>query len=156
MKNTAKGLLRNIFVIFTVMAVSVSGLWNTEVFAQQNEDKMTDADKVSVIFTHDMHSHMGADKVEKDGKVTEIGGFARLKTVIDEIKTEYPESFIFDAGDFASGFSGQDMFVCSLSGIPATGTYTLEITPYTVYRSVKQCGQTVTVTVVDGIVMLIV
>lgn len=115
MKKTAKGLLRNIFVIFTVMAVSVSGLWNTEVFAQQNEDKMTDAGKVSVIFTHDMHSHMGADKVEKDGKVTEVGGFARLKTAIDEIKSEYPESFVLDAGDFAMGTPYQTIFASEAS-----------------------------------------
>ena len=56
----------------------------------------TDTDTVSVIFTHDMHSHLDE--------------FAKLKTAMDEVKKEYPDSFILDAGDFAMGTPYQVTF----------------------------------------------
>lgn len=74
------------------------------------DNNKADADTVSVIFTHDMHSHMDADKVKKGGKVVEVGGFARLKTAMDSIKAEYPDSFVLDAGDFAMGTPYQTIF----------------------------------------------
>ena len=57
---------------------------------------MTDTDTVSVIFTHDMHSHL--DEATK------------LKTAMDNVKEKYPESFIVDAGDFAMGTPYQVVF----------------------------------------------
>ena len=56
----------------------------------------TDTDTVSVIFTHDMHSHLDE--------------FAKLKTAMDDIKDEYPGSFVADAGDFAMGTPYQVTF----------------------------------------------
>lgn len=59
----------------------------------------TDTETVSVIFTHDMHSHLDE--------------FAGLKTTMDDVKEKYPGSFVLDAGDFSMGtpyqviFSGQ-------------------------------------------------
>ena len=56
----------------------------------------TDTDTVSVIFTHDMHSHMDE--------------MAKLKTVMDDVKDRYPDSFVLDAGDFAMGTPYQVIF----------------------------------------------
>lgn len=70
----------------------------------------TDADIVSVIFTHDMHSHMSADKAEKNGEVVEVGGFARLKTAMKRIQETYPDSLVLDAGDFSMGTLYQAIF----------------------------------------------
>ena len=55
-----------------------------------------DTDTVSVIFTHDMHSHLDE--------------FAKLKTAMDDVKDEYPDSFVLDAGDFAMGTPYQVTF----------------------------------------------
>ena len=63
----------------------------------------TDTGEVSVIFTHDMHSHMDADRVSKDGEVVETGGFGKLKTAMDEVRADYPDSFVLDGGDFSMG-----------------------------------------------------
>lgn len=71
---------------------------------------VTDADEVSVIFTHDMHSHMDADRVSRDGKVVEVGGFGKLKTAMDEVKSDYPDSFVLDGGDFSMGDAVSDDF----------------------------------------------
>ncbi len=56
----------------------------------------TDTDTVSVIFTHDMHSHLDE--------------FAKMKTAMDDVKEDYPNSFIVDAGDFAMGTPYQVTF----------------------------------------------
>ena len=67
-------------------------------------------DTVSVIFTHDMHSHMDADKSMKDGRTVKTGGFARLKSAMDDVRKEYPQSFVLDAGDFSMGTPYQTIF----------------------------------------------
>jgi len=92
-----------VFTSMTCIGSQSGGLWSAEAYAAGKDDRMTDADTVSVIFSHDMHSHMAADKAEKDGKIVETGGFARLKTAMDQVKEEYPETFVVDAGDFSMG-----------------------------------------------------
>ena len=86
-----------------VMLLS-SGVINIESYAT------TDTGEVSVIFTHDMHSHMDADRVSKDGKVVETGGFGKLKTAMDEVRSDYPDSFVLDGGDFSMGTPYQTIF----------------------------------------------
>lgn len=86
-----------------VMLLS-SGVINIESYAA------TDRGEVSVIFTHDMHSHMDADRVSKDGKVVETGGFGKLKTAMDEVRSDYPDSFVLDGGDFSMGTPYQTIF----------------------------------------------
>ena len=49
----------------------------------------TDADTVSVVFTHDMHSHLDE--------------FGSLKTAMDAVKERYPQTLALDAGDFSMG-----------------------------------------------------
>lgn len=55
---------------------------------------------VTVLFTHDMHSHMLPSK-EVDGG--EFGGFARLMYAIDQQRKKYPDSILVDGGDFSMG-----------------------------------------------------
>lgn len=111
MKKTAKAMLTIVLIIFmAVISVFSGGLPASEILAAENVNKVTDADTVSVIFTHDMHSHMDADKAEKNGKIIENGGFAKLKTAMDSVKEKYPESFVLDAGDFSMGTPYQTIF----------------------------------------------
>lgn len=69
-----------------------------------------DTDSVSVIFTHDMHSHMSVDRVEKNGEIVEVGGFAKLKAAMTHVQETYPDSFVLDAGDFSMGTPYQTIF----------------------------------------------
>ena len=43
---------------------------------------------VDIVFTHDTHSHLNSFRTVVDGENVEAGGFARIKTVIDEKKEE--------------------------------------------------------------------
>lgn len=38
------------------------------------------------MFTHDMHSHLDSFTTNVDGELQEVGGFARIKTLINEQK----------------------------------------------------------------------
>jgi 2',3'-cyclic-nucleotide 2'-phosphodiesterase (5'-nucleotidase family) len=66
--------------------------------------------EISIIFTHDMHSHFDADRYAENDKILQRGGFAYMKSAINNIKTRYPNSFLFDAGDFAMGTPYQTIF----------------------------------------------
>ncbi|NLD19037.1 MAG: bifunctional metallophosphatase/5'-nucleotidase [Clostridiales bacterium] len=88
------------------LSLAVSGLCTGFVSAETSEEEKD----ISIIFTHDMHSHMDADKAEKDGKIVEVGGFAKLKTAMARVKSDYPGSFVLDAGDFAMGTPYQTIF----------------------------------------------
>ena len=66
--------------------------------------KAADASKhLDVLFTHDTHSHLNSYSTVVDGKQEEVGGFARLKTLIDEQKAKNPDTLLLDGGDFAMG-----------------------------------------------------
>lgn len=105
MKQKLKSALCGVGIaaLFGGILFAGSGLWNESY-------GVTDTDEVSVIFTHDMHSHMDADRVSKGGKVVEVGGFGKLKTAMDQVKANYPDSFILDGGDFSMGTPYQTIF----------------------------------------------
>jgi len=76
---------------------------------------------VSIIFTHDMHSHFDAERCMIDGKPAERGGFARMKTVIDRIKADNPDTFLIDGGDFAMGTPFQTIYSSEASELRMMG-----------------------------------
>ncbi len=55
---------------------------------------------VTVLFTHDLHSHLLPAEKEGGG---EYGGYARLMTVIREQREKYPDALLLDGGDFSMG-----------------------------------------------------
>lgn len=72
----------------------------------KNEEKSSRAGEVTVLFTHDIHSHLDEFKVA-DGKV---GGFGRLKTALDKERSGNPATFVFDGGDFSMGTLYQTVY----------------------------------------------
>ena len=63
----------------------------------------SDSKEVDVMFTHDTHSHLDSFTTKVDGELQEVGGFARIKTLINEQKKENPNTLILDGGDFSMG-----------------------------------------------------
>ena len=59
--------------------------------------------EVDVMFTHDTHSHLDSFTTNVDGELQKVGGFARIKTLINEQKKENPNTLILDGGDFSMG-----------------------------------------------------
>lgn len=65
-----------------------------------------DDNEVAIVFTHDLHSHI--DSFKLDGN--DVGGFARIKSLIDDTKSNNKNVFVFDAGDFSMGTLFQTIF----------------------------------------------
>lgn len=69
-----------------------------------------EAKTVDVIFTHDTHSHLDSFSATMDGEAMKVGGFARIKTVIDSQKAENPDTLVLDGGDFSMGTLVQTVY----------------------------------------------
>ncbi len=63
----------------------------------------SDTKEVDVMFTHDTHSHLDSFTTNVDGELQKVGGFSRIKTLINEQKKENPNTLILDGGDFSMG-----------------------------------------------------
>lgn len=68
------------------------------------------AARVDILFTHDTHSHLDSFSTIIDEEEVTVGGFARIKTVIDEKKAENPDTLVLDGGDFSMGTLVQTVF----------------------------------------------
>ncbi len=71
--------------------------------------KATDIADLTIVFTHDLHSHI--DPFLYDGQ--NVGGFAGIKSVIDDTKSKYTNTVVLDAGDFSMGTLYQSAFTTS-------------------------------------------
>lgn len=63
----------------------------------------SDTKKVDVMFLHDTHSHLNPFATVEDGETQTLGGFAKIKTLINQQKADNPDTLLLDAGDFSMG-----------------------------------------------------
>lgn len=66
--------------------------------------------EITILFTHDLHDNFYPFKTEIDGKVEEVGGFARLYSAIEAERAKDREAILVDAGDYAMGTLFQTVF----------------------------------------------
>ena len=97
MKQKIKAI--SLFIIFILFFSSFTA------FAQDIESATAD-----IVFTHDMHSYIDPAQVNENGVLVEKGGFARIKTIIDSVKTQNENTFVLDGGDFSMGTLYQSVF----------------------------------------------
>ena len=91
--------LKRVIVLILAVVICTGMLPGLNLKAEAaNESKHLD-----VLFTHDTHSHLNSYSTIVDGKQEEVGGFARLKTLIDEQKAKNPDTLLLDGGDFSMG-----------------------------------------------------
>lgn len=88
----------------------------------------TNGKTVDVMFLHDTHSHLNEFSTVEDGKSQVLGGFAKIKTLIDEQKKDNPDTLILDAGDFSMGTLIQVMFEEEASEIRMLGALGVDVT----------------------------
>jgi 5'-nucleotidase/UDP-sugar diphosphatase len=102
-KVKAKRLKLSLVVLIFLIALSLN-LSIPQSLAAENEDRMT------ILFTHDLHDHILPVKDERDGEIINSGGFARLQTAILREKENNPNVVLVDAGDYSMGTPFQTIF----------------------------------------------
>jgi len=61
-------------------------------------------DTLTVLFTHDLHSYFDGTKEQSGTLTRRVGGYARLATEINRLRTVHPEkTLVLDAGDIVMG-----------------------------------------------------
>ncbi len=86
--------------------------------------------KVDVLFTHDTHSHLNSFSTIIEGEQKEVGGFAKIKTLIDEKKEENPDTLILDGGDFSMGTLIQTVYDTEAAELRMLGYLGYDVTTF--------------------------
>lgn len=95
-------------------------------------------DTVDIAFIHDLHSYLDG-YYEKSGDATqEVGGVARIKTILDGLRAEDPDIFTFDGGDFSMGTLYQTIYTTQASELRTLGYLGVDAT--TVGNHEFDCG----------------
>ena len=91
------------------------------IFASEKDDTVT------VLFTHDLHSHL-LPSVSESGD--EYGGYARLMHAINEEKKKSPDAILVDAGDFSMGSLFQTAYAKSAIELRIMGKMGYDVTTF--------------------------
>lgn len=87
-----------------------------------------DTQTADIIFLHDTHSHLNSFLTVQDGQSTEVGGFASIKTLINEAKEKNPDTLVLDAGDFSMGTLVQTIYDSEAAELRMLGALDCEVT----------------------------
>lgn len=96
------------FLLIIGLMLSFLPVWTMEVGPFSGSDPVygespsPGGQSVTILFTHDMHSHLLP--------VKGVGGFAALKTAIDEERAKDADAILVDAGDFSMGTLFQTLY----------------------------------------------
>lgn len=86
--------------------------------------------EVDVMFLHDTHSHLNEFATVEDEKTQVLGGFAKIKTLINEQKEDNPDTLVLDAGDFSMGTLIQVMYEEEASEIRMMGEIGVDVATF--------------------------
>ena len=83
---------------------------------------------VDIMFFHDTHSHLDSFSTIVDDEAVTVGGFARIKTLINEQMAVNPDTLLVDAGDFSMGTLVQAIFSSESAELRMLGSMGCEAT----------------------------
>ena len=89
-----------------------------------------DTKQIDVLFTHDTHSHLDSFSTIVNGEQKEVGGFAKIKTLINEKKKENPDTLILDGGDFSMGTLIQTVYDTEAAELRMLGYLGYDVTTF--------------------------
>lgn len=84
--------------------------------------------EIDLLFLHDTHSHLESFVTLQDGQTAAVGGFPRIKTLINEAKADNPDTLVVDAGDFSMGTLVQTIFASESAELRMLGELGCEVT----------------------------
>lgn len=113
---------KSIMITMILMITFLSSL--LMVHGEKNEVEKS----VDVMFLHDTHSHLNEFLTVEDGESQILGGFAKIKTLINEQKEKNADTLFLDAGDFSMGTLIQAVFEEEASELRMLGELGIEAT----------------------------
>ena len=105
----------------------LSSLGSTQMVYGETE---ASAKEVDIIFTHDTHSHLNSFTTIIDEEEKEVGGFARINTLIREQKAKNPETLVIDGGDFSMGTLIQTVYETQAAELRMLGYLGCDVTTF--------------------------
>ncbi len=118
---TRKKFSAKLLAIMLIAALLLPLAWNVPVEAAE-------AKQMNVLFSHDTHSHLNSFSTIVDGEQKEVGGFARIKTLINEKKQEDPDTLVLDGGDFSMGTLIQTVYETEAAELRMLGYLGYDVT----------------------------
>ena len=117
--------IRTVLTSVLTGALAITTLFGTQpVYAETADTAKT----VDIVFTHDIHSHLNTFTTVIDEQEKEVGGFARINTLIQEQKAKNPDTLVIDGGDFSMGTLIQTVFETQAAEIRMLGALGCEAT----------------------------
>lgn len=114
-------------IIVVVLALSLLLL----PIAAYGAEPTAEEDGVTVLFTHDLHDHLLAmNQTDATGTTVSTGGFARLKTVMDDVRANHAVTLTVDAGDFSMGSLFQTIFQTDAPELRMLGALDVDVTTF--------------------------
>ncbi len=117
-----KEILELLAVLILGLVFLVYGSQDTYTYAQEKSDKVT------ILFTHDLHDNLLPFPAVEEGEVVRLGGYARLMTAIKEWREKEPEALLVDGGDFSMGTSFQTIFASDSPELRIMGAMGFDVT----------------------------
>ena len=87
-----------------------------------------EATKVTLSLIHISHSHLNSFTTIVNGEKKEAGGFAKLKTLINEHKKVNPDTLVLDGGDFSMGTLIQTVYDTEAAELRMLGQIGCDVT----------------------------
>ena len=123
MNQTWRNRWSAVFTLLFLLLCTVSAGLTT-----QAQESSASAKEITVVFTHDLHSHLDGFRAALDGKEQELGGFARIKTFIDQTKEEHENTLVLDGGDFSMGTLYQAVYETQAAELRMLGFLGTDVT----------------------------
>lgn len=95
---------RIVFLFIAMYLLLILFVLPATISANTNDKELT------VAFTHDLHSYIDTKEYDTNGRIVQVGGFAKIKTILDDIRASNDNTVIIDAGDFSMGTLYQTVF----------------------------------------------
>lgn len=113
---------KKIVVIWLIAVIVLPLMTGMQVWAK------TEPKQLDILFTHDTHSHLNSFTTIVNGEKEEAGGFAKLKTLIDEHKKVNPDTLVLDGGDFSMGTLVQTVYDTEAAELRMLGQIGCDVT----------------------------
>ena len=108
------------------------GLFMLVALAMPQTEMVADetAKTVDIMFLHDTHSHLNEFTTVETTESVTMGGFARIKTLINKQKAENPDTLLLDGGDFSMGTLVQAVYEEEASELRMLGELGIDATVF--------------------------